>query len=310
MKFTHHNLSLKEIIFDDHTFCLSYPCRAMNLISSIDLVGIINPPVVREKAEGYQIVCGRGRLEAARKLGHQKTICKVLPSWVDDLSCLAIAFEENITTRGFNLMEKALVVEKFLNYLPDEEVIRQILPRLGFSPHYHHFETLQKINFLEEEAKRLLVTEKLNPQIAVKLLDWEEKSRQKFLELIQKLQLSFSRQREIFELLEDWRRKKEISPDEALKSKEIEKILVDERLNPPQKAEKIHQILREKLYPTLEERRKRLETINQKLSLQGVRLRPSPSFEKNHWHLELVFRDIKELEKKWPEILAQLSCLE
>jgi len=310
LKFTHRSLPLKEIVFDDHTFCLSYPCRAMNLISSIDLVGIINPPVVREVAEGYQIVCGRGRLEAARKLGHAETICKVLPPWVDDLSCLAIAFEENITTRGFNLVEKALVVEKFLNYLPDEEVIKNVLPRLGLKPHYHHLETLQKINFLEDEAKKLLATEELNPQVAVKLLDWDEKSRQSFLKLVSELRLSFSRQREILELLEDWHRKEGLSPAEILEGEEIRECLIDEKLNPPQKAERLQQILRERLYPTLEEAKKRLETINKKLAREGARLRPSPSFEKNFWRLEVIFQNVQELQEKWPQLLAQLSHLE
>lgn len=211
---------------------------------------------------------------------------------------------------GFNLVEKALVVEKFLNYLPDEEVVRNILPRLGFAPHYQHLETLQKINFLEEEAKKLLASEELNPQVAVKLLEWDEKSRKSFLELLLKLRLSFSRQREIFELLEDWHRKEGLSPAEIIQKEEIRKIIADRKLNPPQKAERLHQILREKIYPHLEKARKHLEILQQRLAREGARLTASPSFEKNFWRLELTFKNLKELQEKWPKVLARLSELE
>ena len=310
MKFEHRLVPLKRIIFEDHTFCLSYPCRATNLISSIDLVGIINPPVVREIAEGYQIVCGRGRLEAAQKLGHQEVVCKVLPPWVDDLSCLSISFEENITSRGFNLVEKALVVEKFLNYLPDEEVLKHILPRLGFSSHYHQLEMLQRLNFLEEEAKELLAAEELNPKVALKLLELDEGSRKRFIHLVKDLGLSFGRQREMLELLLDLSRQEEITLKDIFDKEEIRTILEAEKLNPPQKAEKLHNYLRKKIFPHFEAQKDRVENISRRLASQGVRLKPSQAFEKDLWQIELSFRSLSELRERWPEILKELSALE
>ncbi len=310
MKFSYRSVPLKEILFEDHTFCLSYPCRALNLISSIDLVGIINPPVIREGNEGFQIVCGRGRLEAARKLGYPETTCKILPAWIDDLSCLSISFEENITTRGFNLVEKALVVEKFLDHLSEKEVIKQILPRLGLAPGYHHFEMLRRIAFLEEEAKKLLVSGELNPQIAVKLLEIDENSRRLFLKLVKELRLSHSRQREIFELLQDLSRKKDLSWEEILQEKEIKEVLEGERLPAPQKAEKLHRILKKKLYPRFSAAWERIEKISHRLAQEGARLKVPQALEKDLWQLEISFRNREELKEKWHKVLATLSRLE
>ncbi len=308
MKFVHQTLSLNKIDFEDQTFCLSYPCRASNLLPSIDLVGIIHPPVLRQKEDRYQIVCGRGRLEAARQLGHQEVVCKVLPGWVDDLTCLAISFEENVTTRGFNLVEKALVVEKFLDYLPDEEVIQHILPRLGLAPRYQHLEFLKQLGFLEEEAKELLVAEVLNPQVAVKLLEWDEESRKDFICLIRQLRPSFSRQREIYEILADLARKEEISVKDLI-DEEARDIVADERLNPPQKVEKLFQRLRKRLYPTLSRHEAHYQKVARKLAPYGLRLKASPSFEKDSWQIEIKVKKLSELKEKWPEIAALLAEL-
>ncbi len=310
MRFEHRLLSLAEIDFDDQTFCLSFPCRALNLTSSIDLVGIIHPPVVRERPESYQIVCGRGRLEAARKLGHQEVICKVLPAWVDDLTCLSISFEENVTSRGFNLVEKALVVEKFLNYLPDQEVLKNLLPRLGYAPHYQHLEFLRKISFLEEKAKELLVLEILNPLVAVKLLELEEENRKAFLDLIEKLKPSFSRQKQLLELLLDLARKEERQVKELLREPEIIQLLEAERLPAPQKTERLYQHLKKRLYPTFSLYEARYQKTAQRLAKFGLRLKASPSFEKDNWQVEFEIQRLSQLKEKWPEIAKVLEELE
>ena len=309
MKFEHRSLPLNLIDFEDQTFCLSFPCRASNLVASIDLVGIINPPVVRERAGLYQIVCGRGRLEAARKLGHHEVVCKVLPPWVDDLACLSISFEENITTRGFNLVEKALVVERFLNYLPDEEVMENLLPRLGFSPRPQNLEFLKGINFLEEKAKELLAAEELNPQVAQRLLGLDEESRRAFLSLVEALRPSFSRQREILEILLDLSRREEKSLGELLKEPQVAEILAEERLNPREKSERVFKLLRQRLYPHLSAREEAFKKVSQRLSALGLRLKASPFFEKDSWQVEFQLNKLSELKEKWPRILAHLEEL-
>jgi len=306
LNFKHRAVSLEDIDFEDHTFCLSFPCRAMNLLSSLDLVGIIHPPVVRE-GERYQIVCGRGRLEAAKELGFQEITCKVLPRWMDDLTCLMISFEENITTRGFNLVEKALVVEKFQNYLPDEEIIRNILPRLGFSPSYKNFEFLQRIGFLEEEAKGMLLDGCLNPRVAVRLLEYPENDRRKVLELFRHLRPSSSRQREILELLEDVSRREERSLSSILEDREIREILSDEKLNPPQKTEKFYSLLKRKFMPHLQALEEEFRQLAQRFSVLGARVKPSPSFEKEAFSLELEFKDLDELRQKISSLLHRLE---
>jgi len=209
LNFKHHRLPLESIDFEDQTFCLSYPCRAQNLLGSIDLIGIIHPPIVRKKGGRFQIICGRGRLIAAQKLGLTEVTCQVLPPWIDDLTCLTIAFEENLTSRGFNIIEQALVVKKFLHYLSEEEVIKNILPCLGYRPAYKNFQFLVSLNLLENEVKEFLLKEVLSPQLAVKFLELDEEDRRELVKIFAYLRPGTNRQRQIFEFLTDWARREE-----------------------------------------------------------------------------------------------------
>ncbi len=311
MNFEHRPVNLDEINFDDHTFCLSYPCRAVNLRSSLDLVGIIHPPVLRER-KPFQIVCGRGRLQAALDLGFQSIICKVLPSWIDDLTCLMISFEENITSRGFNVVEKALLVEKFQNYLPDEEIIRQILPRLGFGPSYKHFEFLRKISFLEEEGKELLLQGKINPKVAVKLLDFSEEDRKILLEFFKALSPTASRQRQIIEILQDLSRRDNLSLREIFEEEGVQKFLHSEKLTPRQKEEAIYRHLWGRLMPRLKALEEQFKAMSSAFAPLGTKLKHPPSFEKRGFILELEFKDLAELPQKLQalqEFLRQNSSL-
>jgi len=278
----------------------------MNLLSSLDLVGIIHPPVLRE-GERYQIVCGRGRLEAAKELGFQQITCKVLPRWIDDLTCLMISFEENITTRGFNLVEKALVVEKFQNYLPDGEIVQNILPRLDLAPSYKNFEFLQKIAFLEEEGKEMILEGRLNPKVAARLLDFSEAERKAVLSLFRELSPTSSRQRELLELLEDLSRREEKDLITILEDKEIKAILTNEKLNPPQKTEKLYLHLKERLMPHLQTLEKEFKKLAHQLGHLGARLKAPSGFEKDSFSLELEFKDLEELRQKMTSLLDRLA---
>lgn len=307
MNFKHQRLSLKSIDFEDQTFCLSYPCRAQNLLDSIDLIGIIHPPIVRKRGEKFQIVCGRGRLSAAQKLGLLEVTCKVLPYWIDDLTCLTISFEENITSRGFNVIEQALVVEKFLHYLSEEDVMRHILPRLGYRPAYKNLQFLVSLNFLEEEIKELLSKEDISPQVAVKLLELDEADRRELVRVFAILRPGRNRQRQILEFLMDWSRKEDKPLREILALPRIQKILEDERLNPPQKTEKLYTLLRQQLMPHLSAKERAFKEWARRLTGKGIRLLPPPAFEKDTHFLQLEFRDLEDLAQKWRELARKLE---
>ncbi len=75
------------------------------LISSIKENGLLEPIVVRRRENGYEIVCGGRRLNAAKKLG-----MKYIPAVIRDASdreMLELALVENLQREDLNPLESA-----------------------------------------------------------------------------------------------------------------------------------------------------------------------------------------------------------
>jgi ParB family chromosome partitioning protein len=82
------------------------------LADSISQHGILQPILVRQTNDGYQLIAGERRLIAAKKIGLEVVPCHVL-SLTDQEVC-EVALEENLKRQDLNVMEKA---QGFKDYL-------------------------------------------------------------------------------------------------------------------------------------------------------------------------------------------------
>lgn len=76
------------------------------LSASIQEVGIIQPIVVRRDGEGYEIIAGERRYQAACAIG-LKDVPVVIREDTDDVTSLQLALIENIQRADLNVMEEA-----------------------------------------------------------------------------------------------------------------------------------------------------------------------------------------------------------
>jgi ParB family chromosome partitioning protein len=76
------------------------------LAESIQTVGLMSPPLVREVGDGaYELVAGERRWRACQRLG--MPTLRVLVQTADDADSLAMAVAENIARHGLNPVEEA-----------------------------------------------------------------------------------------------------------------------------------------------------------------------------------------------------------
>ena len=75
------------------------------LASSIRVHGVLQPLLVREGGERYQLIAGERRLRASRKVGLITVPCLVYS--VDDLQLLMLALIENLQREDLNAVEQA-----------------------------------------------------------------------------------------------------------------------------------------------------------------------------------------------------------
>jgi ParB family chromosome partitioning protein len=82
------------------------------LADSLREHGLVQPVVVRATGDRYQLIAGQRRLAAARRLGWEKVLVRVLD--VDDRQMSEIAIVENLQRRDLDALEKAASFKQYL----------------------------------------------------------------------------------------------------------------------------------------------------------------------------------------------------
>jgi len=87
--------------------------RLEELIASVKARGLVQPILIRETEEGYELICGERRLEAARALG-MRTIPAIVRS-VSDVEALELSLIENLQREDLNPIEQAQAYKKLID---------------------------------------------------------------------------------------------------------------------------------------------------------------------------------------------------
>jgi ParB family chromosome partitioning protein len=89
------------------------PNAITELTDSIRQHGVLQPLLVRQTGDGYQLIAGERRLIAARKAGLELVPCQVLN--LTDQQVCEVALEENLKRQDLNVMEKAQAFQDYIN---------------------------------------------------------------------------------------------------------------------------------------------------------------------------------------------------
>jgi ParB/RepB/Spo0J family partition protein len=155
------------------------------MAKSIKNLGLIYPPIVREKEDGrYEIVVGHLRYLAAKKAGEKEILCDVRK--LDDLEALELQITENLQRREMDDIEKGrmlkYLLEKYPTIYPTHEAVAD---RLGISrsrvtqlvnivQKYQHLppDVQKKLSDAQANKYRtLLLQSKLDSETQLKLLE-------------------------------------------------------------------------------------------------------------------------------------------
>ncbi|MBA4032093.1 MAG: chromosome partitioning protein ParB [Planctomyces sp.] len=83
------------------------------LADSIRQHGVLQPIIVRQVGDMYQVIAGERRLIAARKAGCETVPCRVLE--LTDQQVFEVSLEENLKRQDLNVLEKAQSFQEYLN---------------------------------------------------------------------------------------------------------------------------------------------------------------------------------------------------
>lgn len=89
------------------------PSKLEDLVNSVREKGVLQPLLVRESLNGYELIAGERRLRAAEKTGLKEVPCRILK--LSDEESLEIALLENVQRADLNCLEEAAGYLKLIN---------------------------------------------------------------------------------------------------------------------------------------------------------------------------------------------------
>lgn len=291
-------------LFDDRPgpYCMSFYPDLASLSKSIQEVGLLNSPLIREEGEGdLAIISGYRRILALKTLAYTSIPCRVMKkSEISPLNALLANLYENLASRPLNEVEKGMVLSRLVSYLPRARVSKEYMALLALSSHRDTLDFYVELDEgLEDVVKKEVVKGNISlPSVRV-LLEMDGDSRLSLCSLMKEVKFNLNQQSQLLEYLDDLCNISGKSIPSLLEETEVRGIIMSNRLNSPQKAKNLLRLLRAKRFPTLVQAE---QAFNRKVSMlnlpDGVKVNVPAFFEGPNYELRILFKEGEELRGK------------
>ena len=302
-------IPLEQIDLSDETFSVNFMPDLQRLRSSIEERGLIQPVLLREKGDRYQIVCGFRRISVYHELVNPEIEARVFKGKeMDNLGLFCVSLHENLTTRGFNTLEKAIALDKLVHYFQIDPIvlIKTFLPLFSLEPHEKILKTYLSLARMENEVKSYILEEEVSRSNIRILSHFNSEDRMALLPLFSSLKLGENRLREMLTLLEEISQRDQIRVKDIIHRPEIQAILSQKEFTPSQKTELVKKGLIDFRYPRMRQMEKGFEKKRRDLKLPPhISLHHQPFFEGGGLRIEFQFETMEEFRS----ILSSLSVL-
>ena len=292
------SIPLQQIDLSDETFSVNFMPDLQNLQSSVQTVGLIQPLLLRKKKDGYQIVSGFRRIIILKELGIFEIPAMIFEEkGRNALELFILSLRENLTTRGFNTVEKAIALDKLVHSFRVEssEVIRSYLPLFSLEQNEKILNTYLSLAEMEDEIKAYVLQEEVSRSNIRLFAKISSEDRMVLVPFLSSLKLSENRLREMLTLLSEISRLERVSIKEIIDRIEIQEIVSQKELTPIQRTERVKKILMSLRNPQMRQMEEEFEKKRKALNLvSAVSLQHSPYFEGRELKIEFQFRTMEE----------------
>ncbi len=292
------SIPLEQIDLTDDMFSVNYMPDLQRLRSSIEEIGLIQPVLLRRKFNGYQIISGFRRVSVVKELGKLEIESRVFEEKEkDEFKLFSICLHENLTTRGFNAVEKAIALDKLIGrfQIDPPVVIKNFLPSLALEPNEKILGTYLSLARMEDDMKQYVLREEVSRSNIRRLSALTSDDRRAFLSLARPLKLGENRLREILTFLEEISRRNRWRVRDIVERPEIQAILSQEELTPSQKTDRVKKVLMNLRYPKMHRLEEEFEKKRRDLNLSSkILLQHPPFFEGKGLRVEFQFETMEE----------------
>lgn len=280
------NVDLSEIELEDKSFYIPFNIIPPDLKTSIDTVGVINPPLLLLKSGKYIIATGWKRIQVCKQLGINKINSKVLQE--NELSLhniIKLIYEDN--KHRYSDVETGQLASIFIKFQDD---IPRFLELIGLPRSEKNIERYSQLSSADKQIVDLYLENKINPD-QVFILSQLNLSDAMILanRIIIPFRFNSNETRDFIKDLLDVLIRDRIA---------IGKIL-DDLLNSGENnnKDKIRYTLKCRRYPALMRSEDKFSDLIKKLKLpKNININHSPFFESNF--IEIIIRASKESQLK------------
>ena len=277
-----NNIDLSSKNYDGYLF--SYGRDSDVVEDSIRKVGLINPPILKKNpdTEGtYYVICGYQRILACKKLGQVSIDARVIDGLTDE-ETLLLVLHDNLASRGFNEIEKGIVLKKFLDIgYSYDRLAAEITLLLEIPPNKNIIEKYLSVLRLDNEIKQSIARSELELERAFLLITLSDAEREVVYRFLFKESITNTNEaKEAIRNLLDLKLIKKIEMEELLLSDEISHIVSDNKHNNRQKGEKLCSLIKSMRYPSIRMKEDEFDKSCRELKLDNdVRVNHSRYFE-------------------------------
>jgi ParB/RepB/Spo0J family partition protein len=278
---------------------------------SIIKVGLINSVILKKRldADGaYTVVSGYQRIRACQKLGWERIEAKVIDG-LNDEEILLLVLHDNLSSRGFNEIEKAIVLKKFLDigYAYDR-LMAEIAPLLEIPPNKNIIDKYISILRLDNEIKQSVASSELELEKAFLLVTLDDVERDVVYRFLFKESITnINEAKETIRNLLDLKLIKRLEIAELLSSSEISHILSDSKSNKRQKGEKICRLIKSMRNPSISTKEDEFDKSCRAMRLDNdVRINHSRFFEGDEIRITLKASNEEKLGNNLERLLSNI----
>jgi len=306
--FTSHciDIEIDKVNLEHQPYILQYPFPDTNhhnnqkkLTHSIKQYGLFAPIIVQKTKKGnIFIVHGANRFLACHSMGWPTISSLIIPSSIQDQKIYLFSLSLFSSHKKPNIMEQAIIIQKLLSFFPEKKIVKEYLPLLGLPQNEKAFSRIVQLADLEEGIAQDLAAEKINPELALRLLKLPAPERIKIYPFLRQLPFTTSQQFEVLEYIQEISLRDNI-PVQNIFSDPLILTILDQDQDQRQKALAVRIYLRKKRYPRLTALENKFAQEKKNLQLpEHLELYAPAHFEHGNYKFELKFANFSEFKQK------------
>ncbi len=291
------SIPLDQIDSNDETYRITTETDVDSLCKSICTTGLIRPPLIIKKKQGYTIISGFRRIKALKILNTIRTEMKLIDPDENELRKIQLAITDNVFQRQLNLIEQSRSLKLLSMVIDDKRHLLKVASTLGLPNNFQIIEKIIKLGSLSDDIQQHIISNSISLPIALELDKLDRRTAEKIAHFFDQLKFGLNKQREVLRFLKEISIRENISILHLLEEDTIRKTLADNSIERAHKARQIRSYLKKRRFPQLTKAESVYRQLEKELKLgQGIKLIPPANFEGTSYTFCLDFNNVEELK--------------